>query len=182
MRRWDIHAVFVPEMAFDLEAEAARLRGIMDELGCVNIFLSEGAGVTEIVAQLEAAGEEVPRDAFGHVKLDKINPGQWFAHQFADMIGAEKTQVWKSGYFARSAAANSDDLRLIHSCVDLAVECALRREGGVIGHDEERGDVLRAIEFDRIAGGKPFNIDVPWFGELLEGIGQAKGDKVHVEH
>ena len=182
VRRWDIHAVFVPEMAFDLEAEAARLRGIMDELGCVNIFLSEGAGVTEIVAQLEAAGEEVPRDAFGHVKLDKINPGQWFAHQFADMIGAEKTQVWKSGYFARSAAANSDDLRLIHSCVDLAVECALRREGGVIGHDEERGDVLRAIEFDRIAGGKPFNIDVPWFGELLEGIGQAKGDKVHVEH
>ena len=182
VRRWDIHAVFVPEMAFDLEAEAARLRGIMDELGCVNIFLSEGAGVTEIVAQLEAAGEDVPRDAFGHVKLDKINPGQWFAHQFADMIGAEKTQVWKSGYFARSAAANSDDLRLIHSCVDLAVECALRREGGVIGHDEERGDVLRAIEFDRIAGGKPFNIDVPWFGELLEGIGQAKGDKVHVEH
>jgi pyrophosphate--fructose-6-phosphate 1-phosphotransferase len=181
-RRWDVHAVFVPEMAFDLEAEAARLKGIMDEIGCVNIFLSEGAGVTEIVGQLEAAGEEVPRDAFGHVRLDKINPGQWFGHQFADMVGAEKTQVWKSGYFSRSAAANVDDLRLIKSCVDLAVECALRREGGVIGHDEDHGDRLRAIEFDRIAGGKPFDIDVPWFGELLSAIGQPKGETVHVEH
>ena len=181
-RRWDVHAVFVPEMAFDLEAEAARLKGVMDELGCVNIFLSEGAGVTEIVAQMEAAGQEIPRDAFGHVKLDKINPGQWFASQFADMVDAEKTQVFKSGYFARAAAANTDDLRLIKSCVDLAVECALKREGGVIGHDEDNGDRLRAIEFDRIAGGKPFDIDVPWFGEILDEIGQAKGAKVTAEH
>ena len=33
----------------------------MDELDCVNIFLSEGAGVQDIVAQMEARGEEVPR-------------------------------------------------------------------------------------------------------------------------
>ena len=178
-RRWDVHAVFVPEMAFDLEAEAARLKGVMDELGCVNIFLSEGAGVTEIVAQMEAAGQEIPRDAFGHVKLDKINPGQWFASQFADMVDAEKTQVFKSGYFARAAAANTDDLRLIKSCVDLAVECALKREGGVIGHDEDNGDRLRAIEFDRIAGGKPFDIDVPWFGEILDEIRPSQGREGH---
>jgi len=181
-RRWDVHAVFVPEMAFDVAAEAARLKGVMDELGCVNIFLSEGAGVTEIVGEMEAAGTEIPRDAFGHVKLDKINPGQWFGKQFGGMVDAEKTQIWKSGYFARAAAANSDDLRLIKSCTDLAVECALRREGGVIGHDEDNGDRLRAIEFTRIAGGKPFDIDVPWFGELLSGIGQPKGATVHVEH
>ena len=77
-RAWDIHAVYVPEMAIDLEAEATRLKAVMDEIGNVNIFLSEGAGVPSIVAELEAAGQEVPRDAFGHVKLDKINPGQWF--------------------------------------------------------------------------------------------------------
>ncbi len=181
-RRWDVHAVFVPEMAFDVAAEAARLTSVMDELGCVNIFLSEGAGVTEIVAELEAAGEEVPRDAFGHVKLDKINPGQWFGKQFGAKVRAEKTQVWKSGYFSRSAAANPDDLRLIKSCTDLAVECSLRREGGVIGHDEDNGNRLRAIEFTRIAGGKPFDIDVPWFGELLESIGQPKGAKVETSH
>ena len=180
--RWEVHAVFVPEMAFDVQAEAARLNAIMDEIGCVNIFLSEGAGVTEIVAEMEAAGEEVPRDAFGHVKLDKINPGQWFAKQFSAMVDAEKTQVWKSGYFSRSAAANAEDLRLIKSCTDLAVEAALKREGGVIGHDEDNGNVLRPIEFTRIAGGKPFDIDVPWFGEMLAEIGQAKGAKVEVEH
>jgi pyrophosphate--fructose-6-phosphate 1-phosphotransferase len=80
--------------------------------------------------------------------------------------------VQKSGYFARAAAANVEDLRLIKSCSDLAVECALRRESGVIGHDEDRGGVLRAIEFPRIKGGKPFNVDTPWFAELLAGIGQ----------
>ncbi len=63
-----------------------------------------------IVAELEKAGEEVARDPFGHVKIDTINPGAWFAKQFAAGIGAEKTMVQKSGYFSRSAAANADDL------------------------------------------------------------------------
>ena len=170
--RWDIHAVFVPEMALDIDEEAARLRTVMDEVGNVNIFLSEGAGVPEIIAQMEAAGEEVQRDPFGHVKLDTINPGQWFARQFASRIGAEKVMVQKSGYFSRSAKANSDDLRLIKSMTDLAVECALRLESGVIGHDEEDGDRLKAIAFPRIAGGKPFDISQQWFGDLMAGIGQ----------
>jgi pyrophosphate--fructose-6-phosphate 1-phosphotransferase len=170
--RWDIHAVFLPELALDIDAEAARLKAIMDTQGNVNIFLSEGAGMNEIVAQKEAAGEEVARDAFGHVKLDTINPGQWFAKQFAAKLGAEKVMVQKSGYYSRAAAANAEDLRLIKSMTDLAVECALRGEAGVIGHDEENGDRLRAIEFPRIAGGKAFDVTQPWFGRLLADIGQ----------
>ncbi len=55
---------------------------------------------------------------------------------------------------------------------DLAVDSALRGEPGVIGHDEERGDELRAIEFERIKGGKPFDITTDWFGDMLAGIGQ----------
>lgn len=171
-RRWDVHAVYVPELELDIEAEAGRLRAIMDRVGCVNIFLSEGAGVDEVVADLEAAGSEVPRDPFGHVRLDEINPGQWFAKQFAELVGADKVNVQKSGYFARSAAANVDDLRLIKSCTDYAVECALRREGGLIGHDEERGGQLRAIEFERVKGGKAFAPSTPWFADLLAAIDQ----------
>ncbi|WP_169165258.1 pyrophosphate--fructose-6-phosphate 1-phosphotransferase [Cellulomonas taurus] len=170
--RWDIHAVFVPEAKIDIDAEAARLRTIMDEQGNVNIFLSEGAGMHEIVEQLEASGQEVGRDAFGHVKLDTINPGQWFAKQFAEKLGAEKVMVQKSGYYSRAAAANAEDLRLIKSMTDLAVECALKGEPGVIGHDEEDGDRLKAIAFPRIAGGKPFDISQPWFGAMLSEIGQ----------
>jgi pyrophosphate--fructose-6-phosphate 1-phosphotransferase len=169
-------------MAVDIDTEAARLKGVMDRTGNVNIFISEGAGVESIVAEMQAKGQEVPRDAFGHVKLDAVNPGKWFGEQFAKMLGAEKTLVQKSGYFARAAAANIDDLRLIKSCTDLAVECALRRESGVIGHDEDKGNVLRAIEFPRIKGGKPFNVDLPWFGTLLGAIGQAKGATVHTKH
>ncbi len=180
--RRDVHAVFVPEMELDLAAEASRLKAVMDEVGNVNIFLSEGAGVASIVAQMEAAGETVPRDAFGHVRLDEINPGQWFAEQFAPMIEAGKVLIQKSGYYSRAAAANTRDLELIRSCVDTAVEVALAGGTGLVGHDEERGDVLRAIEFDRIKGGKNFDIEAPWFGELLEGIGQPKRAAVHVEH
>ena len=171
-RRWDVHAVFVPEVHVDLTAEAERLRATMDEIGCVNIFLSEGAGVADIVEQLEASGQEVPRGPFGHVQLDKVNPGAWFAKQFAELVGAEKVMVQKSGYFSRSAAANDEDLALIKECTDLAVDTALAGGSGVIGHDEERGDELRAIEFERIAGGKAFDAESEWFRELLASIGQ----------
>jgi pyrophosphate--fructose-6-phosphate 1-phosphotransferase len=181
-RRWDVHAVFVPELGFDIAEEADRLRSVMDELGCVNIFLSEGAGVETIVEEMIARGDEPKRDAFGHVKLDTINPGAWFAKQFAGLVAAEKTMVQKSGYFSRSAPANIDDLRLIKGCTDLAVECALRGESGVVGHDEENGGRLRAIEFPRIKGGRPLDTEAGWFGELLAAIGQPKGEPVHVEH
>ncbi|MGO1318518.1 MAG: pyrophosphate--fructose-6-phosphate 1-phosphotransferase, partial [Cellulomonadaceae bacterium] len=160
------------ELALDIEAEAARLRTVMDEIGNVNIFLSEGAGMHEIVAQLEAAGETVERDPFGHVKLDKVNPGAWFAKQFAELLGAEKTMVQKSGYYSRAAAANPEDLRLIKSMTDYAVDAAFRGESGVVGHDEEDGDKLKAIAFPRIAGGKAFDVSQPWFGDLLDAIGQ----------
>jgi pyrophosphate--fructose-6-phosphate 1-phosphotransferase len=171
--RWDVHGVFLPERAFDIAEEARRLRKTMDEQDCVNLFISEGAGVSEIVAAMEAAGEEVPRDAFGHVHLDKINPGQWFAKQFAAELGADKVLVQKSGYFSRSAAANPADLELIGQCTDHAVDAALRGESGVVGQDEERGGELRVIEFERIAGGKKFDVSTPWFTELLRDIGQA---------
>ena len=145
----------------------------MDEQDCVNLFISEGAGVSEIVAAMEAAGEDVPRDPFGHVQLDKINPGQWFARQFATELGADKVLVQKSGYFSRSAAANDADLALIRDCTRYAVDAALRGESGVVGQDEERGDELRAIEFERISGGKKFDPSVPWFVDLLGDLGQA---------
>ncbi len=171
--RLEVHGVYIPESAFDIAAEAARLKAVMARVDNVNLFVSEGAGVESIVAEMTAKGQEVPRDAFGHVKLDAINPGKWFGDQFGKMIGAEKVLVQKSGYFARAAAANPDDLRLIKGCCDLAVECALRRESGVIGHDEDRGGVLRAIEFERIKGGKPFDVKTPWYGKLLQEIGQG---------
>ena len=179
---YEVHGIFIPEMAIDIEAEAKRLRAVMDKVDCVNIFVSEGAGVESIVKEMESKGQEVPRDAFGHVKLDAVNPGKWFGEQFAEMLGAEKTLVQKSGYFSRAAASNVEDIRLIKSCADLAVECAFRRESGVIGHDEDRGNVLRAIEFPRIKGGKPFDIDTAWFNQTLSEIGQSKGAKVATSH
>ncbi|NLE97912.1 MAG: pyrophosphate--fructose-6-phosphate 1-phosphotransferase [Propionibacterium sp.] len=170
---WEIHGVYVPEGVIDIAKESERLNKVMDEVGNVTIFLSEGAGLDSIVAEMEAAGETVPRDPFGHVRLDKVNPGAWFGSKFAEKLGAEKVMIQKSGYYSRSAPPNDADLALIKECTDLAVDCALRGESGVIGHDEENGDVLSAIAFDRIAGGKVFDITQGWYTDMLTGIGQA---------
>jgi len=172
-RRWDVHGVYLPELPVDIEGEGRRLRAVMDETGCVNVFLAEGAGVEDVVARMEATGEEVPRDPFGHVQLDAIDPGEYVAAELAAAVGAEKSKVFKSGYFARSAPANREDLELIRRCTDLAVETALAGGSGLVGQDEERGDELRAIELDRVAGGGSFDAGQDWFTALLQEIGQA---------
>ena len=176
--RWDIDAVYVPEIAIDMKMEVERLRKRMDEKDGVNIFLSEGAGIDTIVVEMEAKGEEVQRDAFGHVKLDFINPGEWYAKRFTELLGAEKTLVQKSGYFARSAAPNERDLDLITRSANLAAECGINGKGGVVGLDQDNKDKLSLIDFSRIKGGKPFDITTPWFEETLKDIGQPKGKKL----
>ncbi len=168
----NIDGLYLPEMAFNLAEEAERLKKTMDDAGFVTVFVSEGACLDAIVSEREAAGETVKRDAFGHVKIDTINVGNWFSKQFAALLGAERAMVQKSGYYARSAPANVDDLRLIQSMVDLAVESALNKVSGVTGHDEGQNGKLRTIEFPRIKGGKHFDLQTPWFGELMDHIGQ----------
>lgn len=174
----EVHAVYVPELEIDLAAEAKRLSTVMKEIGNVNIFLSEGAGVDSIVAEMRSRGEDIPLDPFGHVKIDKINPGAWFADQFAPMIGAEKVLVQKSGYYSRSAPANQRDQALIRDCAVVAVQSALNGISGLVGQDEDQANVIRACEFDRVAGAKPFDSEVPWFTELLKDLGQPKGSVV----
>jgi pyrophosphate--fructose-6-phosphate 1-phosphotransferase len=122
---------------------------------------------------MELAGEEVPRDAFGHVKLDKVNPGAYFSKHIAAKVGAEKTLVQKSGYFARAAAANEFDRTLIGKCAESGVEAAIAGISGCMGQDEDKeGTPIRAIEFERIKGGKPFNVKQEWFQNMLKEIGQ----------
>ena len=171
--RWDVDAVYVPEKDIDFEKECGRLRTRMDENDCVNIFLSEGAGIDTIVREKEAVGEEVARDAFGHVKLDFLDLGAWFSQQFGDRLGAGKILVQKSGYFARSAAPNADDLDLIRRSAALAAKSALNGQNGVVGLDMEVEGEMALIDFSRIRGGKPFDTQIDWFQSLLKGIGQA---------
>jgi pyrophosphate--fructose-6-phosphate 1-phosphotransferase len=159
-------------MEINLDQECDRLNERMDSKDGVNIFLSEGAGTGTIVREMEAAGETVQRDAFGHVALDALNPGLWFAKRFADRLQADKVLVQKSGYFARSAAPNARDLDLIKKSAFLAAQSALEGKSGVAGLDEDHQNELRLIEFERIRGGKPFNTQQDWFQSLLKEIGQ----------
>jgi pyrophosphate--fructose-6-phosphate 1-phosphotransferase len=171
-RRWDLHGVYIPEKEWDMEREVARLREVMETVGNVNLFVGEGACAGTILAEREREGQSISRDAFGHVKLDLLNPGKWLGERLAGCIGAEKTLVQKSGYFARSAAPNGEDLKLIRATVDLAVAAALCRESGVVGRDEDLGGSLACIDFSRIRGGKPFDPNDLAFKKLLAEIGQ----------
>ena len=170
--RWDVDAVYVPETDFDFQKEVDRLKKRMDEKDGVNIFLSEGAGLETIVREMESRGEEVPKDAFGHIRLDEINPGQWFAKQFSGALDAEKTLVQKSGYFARSAKPNQQDLDLIKRSAFFGAEQAIKGKSGVAGLDDDHNKELRLIEFERIKGGKPFDTTVDWYKTMLNDIGQ----------
>ena len=151
-----------------------RLSKIMDEKDCINIFLSEGAGLETIVAEMESSGEQVNRDAFGHVRLDELNPGKWFAEKFSKLLRADKTLVQKSGYFARSSSPNDKDLELIMDSADMAVKVALNGQSGVIGQDEDKNGKLSVIDFSRIQGGKPFDVSQEWFQKMLKEIGQIR--------
>ena len=177
MERQDVHAVYVPECKIDFKSEAKRLLAIMDKWDSVNIFVSEGAGVKDIIAEMRKRGEEVPVDAFGHPRLDKVNVGQYVGKRFGEFLKAEKVQVFKSGYFARAAAPNKKDLKLIEKCARKAVECALNGESGVVGPDEDAAAVIRACEFPRIKGGKPFNVRKGSFRKMLKEIGQPNPRK-----
>jgi len=170
--KWDIDAVYIPETDFDFNIECKRLTKRMDEKDGVNIFLSEGAGLETIVREMESNGEEVPRDAFGHVRLDDINPGQWFAKQFTNALNAEKVLVQKSGYFARSAKPNERDLDLIKQSAFFGAEKAIIGESGVAGLDDDHRQELRLIEFESIKGGKPFDEHMDWYQSMLKEIGQ----------
>merc|ERR1712083_652820 len=109
----------------------------------------------------EAEGKEIQRDAFGHVKLDTIQPGKYFADTFSGLIGAEKVMVQKSGYFALRKSAQ------------FAVDAACKRGNGVVGLDEDANDELRLCEFSRIKGGKAFDVNQTWFKHMLTDIGQV---------
>ena len=171
-KRWDIHAVYIPEKNLDFKSESIRLREVMDENDCVNIFLSEGAGMDTIVREIESRGESVPRDAFGHVRLDDINPGKWFAKQLSEALDADKTLIQKSGYFARSAKPGSRDLELIKESAFMAAESAINGQSGLVGLDENNSGNLSLIDLQLIKGGKEFDTSQPWFIDLLREIGQ----------
>mgnify|MGYP001270790415 FL=1 len=168
--KWDIHSILIPEEKINFDIECKRLSKIMDKYDCVNVFLSEGAGMDTIISETEKSGGEILKDAFGHVRLDDLNPGKWFAEQLGKRLNAKKILVQKSGYFARSAKPNKKDLNLIFEMADYAAKSALSNISGVVGWDEELNNKLNCIEFKRIRGGKSFDINEIWYTEMIKEI------------
>ena len=169
-KKWDIHALLLPENKIDFNKECEHLNKVMEKYDCVNIFLSEGAGIDIVISETEKKGEKILRDPFGHVRLDDLNAGKWFAKQFGYRLKANKILVQKSGYFSRSSKANTKDLKLIFELSDFAVKSAISAKSGVIGWDERNKNQLSCIPFNSIKGGKPFDINQSWYQEMIKEI------------
>ena len=106
------------------------------------------------------------------MRLDDINPGQWFAKQFSEALGADKTLIQKSGYFARSAKPGSRDLDLIKKSAFIAAEFALKGKSGLVGLDENNNGELCLIDLHLIEGSKKFDTHQSWFSNMLKEIGE----------
>ena len=169
--KWDIHAIYIPEYNFSLTDEVKRLKKNMDKNDCVNIFLSEGAGIDNIIKEMKNNNEDIKYDAFGHVRLDEINPGKWYANFFKDKLNCDKVLVQKSGYFSRSAKPNEEDLELIQKSSSKAVKFALDGTSCVVGQSDKTNNI-DSIDFLEIKGGKKFDINQKWFLNLLKEINQ----------
>jgi pyrophosphate--fructose-6-phosphate 1-phosphotransferase len=144
--RWDLHAVYVPEMAraFDLAAEAARLAAVVVRYGQANVFVAEG-----VAAQLS---------------------------ELWPLVHAQRVAYHKSGDAVRGASANAADARLITASAQVAAHKAVGRQAGVVALDEEGDDPwrLRLISFERLQPCKPFDLAMPWFSSMLVQIGQVE--------
>ena len=171
--KWSIHSIYIPEIDINIDEEINRLNQIMDKYDCVNIFLSEGAGIDTIIDDMKKQNLSIPKDPFGHIRLDEINPGKWFAEKLKKELKADKVLVQKSGYFSRSAPSSKEDLDVIFKTVDVAIKNAIEGKSGVIGFDEENNNELNCINFTRIKGGKPFDINSDWFLKIMKEIGQT---------
>lgn len=169
-QKWEVHSILLPEEKIIFDEECKRLNKIMDRYDCVNIFLSEGAGMNTIIEENKKLGVTISRDAFGHIELDKLNAGIWFAEQFGKKLNARKILVQKSGYFGRSAKANTKDLDLIFKVADYAVSSAISGISGLVGWDEDNRNKLSCINFNRIKGGKPFDTSLSWYTKMTQEI------------
>ena len=61
---------------------------------------------------------------------------------------------------------------MIENHASKAVEYSVKKESGVVGIDDNNGEI-NCISFDRIKGGKPFDINYDWFCKLLKQIEQS---------
>ena len=164
-KRFHIHGLYIPEEAICFDDEIVRLKNIIEKIGCLNIFVSEGAFIKEISKELELGGNSVRKDAFGHIKLDSIDTGKWLSKIISKNIEIDRVLIQKSGYFSRSSSPNKNDLDYIFKVCDFAFTQAINAISGLAGEDE-RTNQLECISFDDIKGDKKLDTKSDWFSKL----------------
>tara|TARA_B100000941_G_scaffold116997_1_gene82079 strand:+ start:210 stop:1397 length:1188 start_codon:yes stop_codon:yes gene_type:complete len=165
-KKFDIHGIYVPERNINIITEVERLSRLVEDIGCINLFVSEGAFLDQISKENNEKGQSFEKDAFGHIKLDSVNAAKWFSSTISKYIDFDRILIQKSGYFARSASPNKEELEYIFKICDFAYESALKGKSGVSGIDE-RKNKLQCINFNDIKGDKGLDIESDWFLKLI---------------
>lgn len=169
---WGVHALLVPEVPFSVDTVAGRLERVWTRQESVNLFVSEGAGAAMVLQARMDAGEQIASDAFGHPRLDRVRVGDWLADELSLLLDADRSLVVKSGYFARSGAANPEDRVLINRCCTIALRAALDGLSGIVGGDRDADDALGVIDFERVRGGGQLAMGDAWVQDLMVRVGE----------
>ena len=164
-KRLHIHAMYVPEKTIDFNIEIPRLKKIINDVGCLNIFISEGAFLKEISDELKSKDNKIDRDAFGHIKLDSIDTGRWLSKFLSQRMRIDRVLIQKSGYFSRSSSPNQSDLDYIFKICDFGFNEAIKGNSGVAG-ENQKTNKLECIDFNDIKGDKRLDIQSDWFKSL----------------
>ena len=163
--RFHIHALYIPEKKINFNDELPRLEKIINRVGCLNIFVSEGAFTQEISDELKSESSSIDRDAFGHIKLDSIDTGKWLSKILLKKIKIDRVLIQKSGYFSRSSPPSQNDLDYIFKICDFAFNQAISGTSGLAAEDERTGK-LSCISFNDIKGDKGLDIQSDWYKNL----------------
>ena len=115
-------------------------------------------------------------------KADAAKVAQELAEAFRAALGTQAVQAVTPEFKAFVKALVDKGVKVVvatRSDVE-PLKAALAGIGGVVGKDEDASNELRACEFSRVKGGKPFNVRNSRFRNLLNEIGQGKVRKTRV--
>ncbi|MHA1251894.1 MAG: 6-phosphofructokinase [Candidatus Helarchaeota archaeon] len=101
------HAILIPEL-YRAKHEDPDLRRIKRGKNYAIVCVAEGYNDEILEAIVEEEAKDIPKDEFGHIRLDKLGIGKIVADYISKKLGI-RTRAVQTGYLSRSASTSAFD-------------------------------------------------------------------------